>query len=282
MAAQDNISVRANAVPKHPTGGCADLFSTVRTLPTPALSEDPMTERRQLPLRYSSVASRPRRRSPAAGALHPETVSAPPAMLAPDEPATLPPDEPTILGFPAELPDAEPTAEDQELAAEPLVPAAAADHELFVLRSSDASAGAFLMVAGAAGGMSLFLPWVQNGRQLGLDLVQRALDSAGVTDMERSGLILPMAVAFGGGVLFLLGLLAFWPARSHRFIGVLALFVALAVAAGIVVRVADLGWDPLRTDPGFLCAVVLAGAGTLGALKAMLTPPEFTTDPRTP
>jgi hypothetical protein len=87
-------------------------------------------------------------------------------------------------------------------------------------------------------------------------------------------------VAVGGGVLFVLGLLAFRPARSHRLVGVVALLVALAVAAGIVVRVADLGWGPLRTDPGILCAVVLAGAGVLGALKAMLTPPEFTTDPR--
>jgi hypothetical protein len=240
-----------------------------------------MTERRQLPHRYGSAALRPRRHSAPAGALHTETVPAPPVNLPPDEPTILPTDEPTILGFPADLPDEEPIAEDQELAVEPLAEAAIADHELFVLRSSDASAGALLMVAGAAGVLSLFLPWVHNGRELGLQLVQRGLASGGMAALERSGLVLPNAVAFGGGVLFLLGLLAFWPARSHRLIGVLALFVALSVASGIVVRVADLGWDPLRTDPGILCAVVLAGAGTLGALKAMLTPPEFTTDPRT-
>ena len=87
-------------------------------------------------------------------------------------------------------------------------------------------------------------------------------------------------MALGGGLLFLLGLLAFRRARSHRITGVAALLVSLGIAAGIVVRVADLGWDPLRTDPGILCAVVLAGTGVLGALKAMLTPPEFTTDPR--
>ena len=129
-----------------------------------------MTERRQLPRRYGRAASRARRRSTAAR--HPETVPAPPVIL----PADLPPDEPTILGFPAELPDEQPVAEDEEPAVEPLVGTPGSDGALFVLRASDASAGAMLMVAGAAGVLSLFLPWVQNGRQLGLELVRRGLD----------------------------------------------------------------------------------------------------------
>ena len=62
-------------------------------------------------------------------------------------------------------------------------------------------------------------------------------------------------------------------------VGVAALLVALGLAAGIVVRVADAGWHPVWTDPGILCAIVLVGAGVLGALKAMLTAPEVTTDP---
>ena len=72
----------------------------------------------------------------------------------------------------------------------------------------------------------------------------------------------------------LAGLLAFRPARTHRPIGVVALFVSLAVAAGIVVRVADRDWDVVLDDPGMLCAVVVAVFGLLGALKAMLTAPE--------
>jgi hypothetical protein len=248
-----------------------------------------MTERRQLSHRYGSAA--PRRRRPAA-ARHPETVPAPPPVLAPDEP--------TILGFPAEPDDGTDPAGGSPVAAEvepapaygdfveagadpatlgqPAEPSATGVG-LYVLRSSDAPAGSLLMIAGAAGGMSLFLPWAQHGGELGLALVRRGLESAGVVALLHSGLALPVAVAVAGGVLFVLGLLAFWPARSHRLVGVLALFVALAVASGIVVRVADVGWDPLRTDPGILCAVVLSGAGVLGALKAMLTPPEVTTDP---
>ena len=188
------------------------------------------------------------------------------------------PDEPSILGFPAELAGDETAPED----AVPLPPLEVLDGAgaLYVLRTGDAYAGTLLMIAGAAGGMSLFLPWVQHDRELGLALVRRSLESADLDGLGRSGLLLPVAVAVSAGVLFVLGLLAFRPARTHRLVGVTALVVSLAVATGIVVRVADVGWDPLRTDPGTLCAVVLAGCGLLGALKAMLTAPEVTADPR--
>ena len=232
-----------------------------------------MTERRQLAHRNGRAASRSRRAVAATGVRHTETVPTP----IPPDPPILGPGEPSILGFPAETPDDDTVPEDE---AQPPAPPTDADGALYVLRTADASAGSLLLVAGAAGGMSLFLPWMQHGQQLGLSLVQRGVESPGVEELLRSGLALPLAVAVGGGVMFVLGLLAFRPARSHRLVGVVALLVALAVAAGIVVRVADLGWDALRTDPGILCAVVLAGAGVLGALKAMLTPPEFTTDPR--
>lgn len=233
-----------------------------------------MTERRQLPHRNGRAASRSRRRPvPAAGVRHTETVPTP----VPPAPPILEPGEPSILGFPAEIPDEDQAPQEE---AQPPAEPPDADGGLYVLRTVDASAGSLLMVAGAAGGMSLFLPWMQHGQELGLSLARRGVESAGIEELLRNGLALPLAVPMAGGVLFVLGLLAFRPARGHRLVGVVALLVALAVAAGIVVQVADLGWEPLRTDPGILCAVVLAGAGVLGALKAMLTPPEFTTDPR--
>jgi hypothetical protein len=245
-----------------------------------------MTARPQLPYRSRRAASRSRRTVAAVGGPQPETAPtpAPPDPPVP-EPVFVDPGEPSILGFPAEVADgaapdevADGAAPDEE--DRPPVEATDADSGLYVLRSADPSAGSLLLVAGAAGGMSLFLPWLQHGEDLGLALVQRALESGGLDELARSGLLLPVGAVVGGGVLFLLGLLAFRPARSHRVIGVVALLVSLGVAAGIVVRVADVGWDELRTDPGILCAVVLAGAGVLGALKAMLTPPEVTTDPR--
>jgi hypothetical protein len=188
------------------------------------------------------------------------------------------PDEPSILGFPAEFAGDETAPEDEV----PLPPLEALDGAgaLYVLHTGDAYAGTLLMVAGTAGGMSLFLPWVQHDRELGLALVRRSLESGNLDGLERSGLLLPLVVAGAACVLFVLGLLAFRPARTHRLVGVAALVVSLGVATGIVVRVADGGWDPLRTDPGALCAVVLAGCGVLGALKAMLTPPEVSADPR--
>jgi hypothetical protein len=228
-----------------------------------------MTERRQSPHRNGRAASRSRRPVAATGGPQPETAPTP-------APPIVAPGEPSILGFPAEV--ADDTGPEAE--APPAVEATDADVGWYVLRTPDASAGSLLLVAGAAGVMSLFLPWVQHEQELGLTLVRRALDSAGVDELVRSGLLLPVGAAVAGGVLFLLGLLAFRPARSHRVVGVAALLASLGVAAGIVVRVADLGWDELRTDPGILCAVVLAGTGVLGALKAMLTPPEITTDPR--
>jgi hypothetical protein len=229
-----------------------------------------MTERRHLTHRTGRATSRTRR-PVSAGVPQPETVP-PPTPLVPA------PDEPSLLGFPAEVPGDE--VADDEVAPDDLTEAVDADGALYVVHTADATAGALLMVAGAAGGMSLFLPWAEHGQALGLTVVRRGLASTDVEALAQSGLLLPVVVALGGGVLFVLGLLAFRPARSHRLLGVAALLVALGVAAGIVVRVADLGWDELRTDPGVLCAVVLAGAGVLGALKAMLTPPEVTTDPR--
>jgi hypothetical protein len=219
-----------------------------------------MTDRRRLSRRNGRVAARGRRPVPAGGGLQPQTIPAPSPLV----PA---PEEPNLLGFPVDAPEDDEAAAEEP--AEPLAVGAEAE-ALYVLRTPDPTAGV----------LTLFLPWAEHGQQLGLAVVRSGLEAADLDALVRSGLLLPVVVVVGGGVLFLLGLLAFRPARGHRVIGVAALLTTLAVAAGIVVRVADAGWDPLRTDPGVLCAVVLTVAGVLGALKAMLTPPQVTTDPR--
>src|SRR5687767_13677283 len=133
-----------------------------------------MTERRQLPHRNGRAVSRSRRRPvPAAGVRHTETVPTP----VPPAPPILEPGEPSILGFPAEIPDDDTnTGDETPPAAEP----SDADGALYVLPTADAYAGSLLMVAGAAGGMSLFLPWMQHDQELGLALVERGVGSAGV------------------------------------------------------------------------------------------------------
>ena len=182
----------------------------------------------------------------------------------------LPPEEPSLLGLPAEF------AEDPAGTGPTLGPAVAEDH-LVVLRRPDGVAGSLLLVAAAAAGMSLFLPWVHHDGALGLSVVRAGADLAGdgVRPLVGSGLALPLGVVAGGGVLFLLGLLAFRPARTHRVTGTVALFVVLALASGLVVRAADGGGYALLTDPGTVCAVLVVAFGVLGALKAMLTVPEL-------
>ena len=225
-----------------------------------------MTERQQLHRRYRRVAHSGSRAG--SGAVrHGETV---PSAVVP--PPSTPPDDLTLFGFPAEPADG-PVLDEPASVSTETVPG---PETWLVLRRPDASAGSMLLIGGTAGGMSLFLPWVQHGEVLGLSLVTAAAGLAGTADLVRSGLLLPVAVALGGGVLFLLGLLAFRPARTHRATGVAALFVSLAVAAGVVVRVADAESTAVLTDPGVLCAIVVAGFGLLGALKAMLTTPRFT------
>ena len=66
-------------------------------------------------------------------------------------------------------------------------------------------------------------------------------------------------------------LLVVLPARSHRFLGVLALLVALVAGAGVLVPLADVGWRPDTIDTGFWFAVAVPVLGLLGALKALLT-----------
>ena len=140
------------------------------------------------------------------------------------------------------------------------------------VRRSDDVAGLLLLAAGIAAGISLLVVWV-NGGATGLDLVRDGLD-----DLHRGGQRLvdrdtwePLAVVSGGVALFVLGLLAFVPARAHRFLGALALLVSLVVAAGVLVPLADLDWDLQRWAVGAWFTVAVGGLGLLGALKALLT-----------
>jgi hypothetical protein len=82
-------------------------------------------------------------------------------------------------------------------------------------------------------------------------------------------------VVVGGGIaLFGLGLLMYAPARTHRFLGVLALLVSVVVAAGVLVPLADAEWDLARSAVGAWFTAAVAGLGLLGALKAMSTGPR--------
>jgi hypothetical protein len=176
---------------------------------------------------------------------------------------------PTIPGFPAEIG----ASEDQggpDLRADRYV-------RLVVLRRADLVGGTALVLAGVAANISLWLPWARGGSQTGITLVRRgfeALDSSGSPGNEFWP---PVAIVLGGGLLVVLGMLLFVPAHTHRLLGVLALVVALAAAAGVGTLLAAADWSLTRFGPGLWCGVAVAGFGLLGALKAMLTLPLVTT-----
>ena len=146
------------------------------------------------------------------------------------------------------------------------------------VRRPDGLAGLLLILAGIAAGVSLLLRWLPGSELTGWDLVRRGFDdftAGGTAELLADGFWQPMAVVLGGAVLFLLGLLMALPARSHRFLGLLALLVALVAAAGVLVPLAAVGWDPDTIDTGFWFAVAVPVLGLLGALKALLTGPRW-------
>lgn len=144
-------------------------------------------------------------------------------------------------------------------------------------RRPDAVAGLLLLLAGVAAGVSLLLHWVHGNGLTGWDLLRSAWDQLRTTPsgLADSGLWQPAAVVVGGVVLFVLGLLLFIPARSHRTLGVLALLVSAGAAAGVVVALSGAHWHLGRFDTGFWLAVAVPVLGVLGALKAMLTGPRL-------
>jgi len=142
-------------------------------------------------------------------------------------------------------------------------------------RRPDVLAGLLLILAGIAAALSLPLEWLADRDATGLDLVRRGFRSLG--DVFGNGLWQPLAIVLGGGVLLVLGLLMFVSARTHRFLGVLALLVSLVAAAAVIVPLADAGWDLGFFAPGFWCAIAVAVLGLLGSLKAMLSGPRYGT-----
>ncbi|MGY1621843.1 hypothetical protein ACI789_06600 [Geodermatophilus sp. SYSU D00965] len=147
------------------------------------------------------------------------------------------------------------------------------------VRRPDTFASLLLILAGIAAAVSLLLRWLPGSDLTGLDLVRRGFDDVGqgFGRLFETGFWQPMAVILGGGVLFVLGLLMVVPARTHRFLGVLALLVSLVAAAGVVVPLAGIGWDVAEIDTGFWFAVAVPVLGLLGALKAMFTGPKYGT-----
>jgi hypothetical protein len=174
--------------------------------------------------------------------------------------------EPTVPGLPVPRPGDD--SEDDEPAGTPLA----------MLRRPDRVAGCALILAGVAANVSLWLPWVAGESQTGISLFRRgirAVDS-GWGDLLRSGLWEPVAVVLGGGLLVLLGMLLLVPAHTHRLVGVLALFVALAAAGAVLTLLAGADWRTERFDGGLWFGAGVAVFGLIGALKAMLTLPLVT------
>jgi hypothetical protein len=146
------------------------------------------------------------------------------------------------------------------------------------VRRPDGVASVLLLLAGMAAGISLLLRWLPGSDLTGYDLVRRGLDDlaeGGVAELLGTGFWQPMAVVLGGAALFLLALLVVLPARSHRFLGGLALGIALVAGAGVLVPLAAVGWDPDTIDTGFWFAVAVPVLGLLGALKALVTSPRW-------
>jgi hypothetical protein len=142
-------------------------------------------------------------------------------------------------------------------------------------RRSDIAAGLLLVLAGVAAGISLLLPWLADRDDSGLELVWRGFDEIG--DLGDSGFWQPLAVVLGGGVLLVLGLLLLVPARSHRFLGAVALVVTALAAAGVLVPLAQDGWRFGGFAVGFWFAIAVPVLGLLGSLKALLTGPTYGT-----
>jgi hypothetical protein len=143
-----------------------------------------------------------------------------------------------------------------------------------VARRADLLAGPLLLLAGIAAGVSLLVVWVDGGLS-GLELVGIGVRDAreGVATLAGTGSWQPLAVVGGGIVLFVLGVAMYVPARSHRFLGVIALLASLVAAAGVLVPLAAADWDVAHWAVGAWCAAAVGGLGCSGGLKAMSTSP---------
>ena len=141
-----------------------------------------------------------------------------------------------------------------------------------VLRGPESLGGLLLILAGIVAAVSLVLDWLEDNDISGWGLVRNGFDDLG--DAFASGLWQPLVIVLGGGLLFLLGVLMWLPARSHRALGLLGLLVSAAVTAGVLVPLIRADWDLGFFGPGFWCAIAVAVLGLLGSLKAVLTRPK--------
>jgi hypothetical protein len=139
-----------------------------------------------------------------------------------------------------------------------------------VLRGPESLGGLLLILAGIVAAVSLVLHWLADGDISGWGLVRKGFDDLHGA-FTHSGLWQPLVIVLGGGVLFLLGLVMWLPARSHRLVGVVALVVSLAITAAVLVPVVDASWKLGFFGPGFWCAIAVAVLGLVGSLKAMVT-----------
>jgi hypothetical protein len=147
------------------------------------------------------------------------------------------------------------------------------------LRRPDAFAALMLVLAGVAAAVSLFLNWLSGEDESGLDLVRRGFETFGdgIGEVFSTGFWQPLTIVLGGGLLFILGLLMFAPAKTHRFLGILALIISLAATAAVLVPLARADWDFGEFDLGFWFAIAVPVLGLLGSLKALLSGPNYTT-----
>lgn len=134
------------------------------------------------------------------------------------------------------------------------------------LRRPDVLAGLLLLLAGLAAAASLLLEWIPDDK--GWDLVRDGFEDF------SAGTWPPPVIVLAGGVLLVLGLLVFLPARGHRTLGVLALLATMAAAGGVLVVLDNsrFSWDFFEV--GFWVACAVPVLGLLGSLKAMLTSPR--------
>lgn len=140
-------------------------------------------------------------------------------------------------------------------------------------RGPESLGGLLLILAGIVAAVSLVLDWVADVEGTGLDLVRDGFED--LDAIVDNGLWEPMAVVLGGGVLLVLGILMWLPARSHRFLGLLGLLVSAVIVWAVVVPLEDAGWELDYFGPGFWCAIAVAALGVLGSLKALLTGKKY-------
>src|SRR3954449_12403685 len=140
------------------------------------------------------------------------------------------------------------------------------------IRGPESLGGLLLILAGLVAAVSLVLHWLADRDVSGWGLVRTAFDDLG--GAFSSGLWQPLVIVLGGGVLFLLGLALWLPARSHRLVGLVALLVSAAITAAVLVPLVIAKWDLGFFGPGFWCGIAVAVLGLVGSLKAVLTRPR--------